>query len=93
MAAEKEHYRELMIGANQCVIYRVLSLQSRKPEADVCRVTRVCYVSAQRLIDFENKGVDEDGNYERISQRVGDGVIPIEDGRFLIPSEPEAPKV
>ena len=40
----------------------------------------------------KNKGVDEDGSYERFSQRVGDGVIPINDSRFLIPSEPEAPK-
>ena len=44
-------------------------------------------------MDFENKGVDEDGSYERFSQRVGDGAIPINDSRFLIPSEPEVPKV
>ena len=40
----------------------------------------------------KNKGVDEDGNYERFSQRVGDGAIPINDSRSPIPSEPEVPK-
>ena len=44
------------------------------------------------FFQIENNGVDEDGSYERFSQRVGDGAIPINDSRFLIPSEPEAPK-
>ena len=42
--------------------------------------------------EITHKSYDEDGNYERFSQRVGDGAIPINDSRYLIPSEPEVPK-
>ena len=38
--------REPMAGVNRYVKPLILSLPSRKPEALVCRVTRVCCVSA-----------------------------------------------
>ena len=72
----------------------VLSLLSRSPESRFWCIGCPVYATLvhRGCLTSKNKGVDEDGSYERFSQRVGDGAIPINDSRFLIPSEPEVPK-
>ena len=65
-----------------------------KNASPLIKVSKISFIKAKASYSNEitHKSDDEDGNYERFSQRVGDGAILINDSRFLIPSEPEVPK-
>ena len=78
MDSEKNGVENRWVVKTDALNIPVLSLPSREPEAEqVCRALLVCYVSASRLIYFDQaKAETKTEPAELFSERVGGGVIP-----------------